>query len=1070
MMMKHCKKILGYFTFVILVSVLFVQNVDARTEIKCSEKANGELLDMFNFNLQLSDDRKWLEISYYPPERKYRDITFTVVGVNTFKATTDRQGNVLLEDNGNDEANLNRYINAACSAHFGSWPCSADTSAYRKFSAGQVYTYPVVFYDPTNDGEQMMSLKIRANEQIDGCAADDDVYIYLGFSYYGESSGGSFNYDGGTSSIVTTTNALNCSNYAASFSPDSFNYKFCQAKDLARQDGSNYFEDEFTPTYKKFSSSAISDFKCNTKICNSSTDSNCVPIEPRTSSDPEDPDGYYVNKSYMYASGKEVAYTSSYLFHYNPGSTPASQDISCSKECEEAVTVEYGPPVAAEGGMCFEYKVKVTSRVVCKVDADIPPVPQNYNYCTPTPYCLWRGIEVHTEGGPNDDFDNCVKECDGGKYTDKCSKKCYNEVYANANSSKKTANSLLLTYEPRQLAGATDSYTIADCKRNSQNYDYTYTTIYNAIYKLAYDKAYNDNVANGQSEADADNRAKQTAQAEADAKAVNLNRRSATGVARVNPPATMTTPNNGCYQRVSSKLQWKGVTNSTYGRWYLESSHKYYTTYVVDTEGSDAGIYRNTKNGLCQDSCSWINCGSSGYLNPEDIAYDFAFNTEQYLEAKSKCKAAASCNTSTAEFTISTDYNTRKNPDDYIKIEFPYSSASPSESEKDKLNSHESGYAVGVDKGTAGAANTTLLNYDEYSNYNCYGRSLDDEITYKAEWSFPGSWVNAKSFKTIYDESKVTTSYIAYPKQFCLPDDAGIVNPLWWNYYNKMVFEAAKAEATAAGTTYDTSLDNSYADNLCKISTSSNTVKTIDTSVSENYISENYVDRWNILAQTTNFGNYGWNIDISCFYATNTYTPPTCVGDDCGPCVGDDCNKKECGDPGYRIRSVDLADVFPDEEGTPSSDVTKPSRGVEKTPWNWTSNSATRDPASVYVIKPSEYLEYIQEENQSSGTAQVDGTGIDINYYSDDNIDYEFNLTTILLRDMRNRNNNFAYNTFEDNASNGSVTKNVIYFYQSKLFRDGGPLASAVVKMPSVSALKCNNLKNSNECQTEFGE
>ena len=33
------------------------------------------------------------------------------------------------------------------------------------------------------------------------------------------------------------------------------------------------------------------------------------------------------------------------------------------------------------------------------------------------------------QGGPNEDFEACINECDGGKYTPKCSNTCYEKIY-----------------------------------------------------------------------------------------------------------------------------------------------------------------------------------------------------------------------------------------------------------------------------------------------------------------------------------------------------------------------------------------------------------------------------------------------------------------------------------------------------------------------------------------------------------------------------------------------------------------------------------------------------------------
>ncbi len=135
---------------------------------------------------------------------------------------------------------------------------------------------------------------------------------------------------------------------------------------------------------------------------------------------------YYVNKDYYYAK-EEDSENIEYTYHYTSGETEKVSGGSCTRVCEEATVVEYGPPVASKAGLCFEYKVRVTSRVVCNSDLKITP-PPTPNICTPTPYCNQVSGFVH-QGGPNEDFEKCIQECDGGKYSQSCSNKCYSEVY-----------------------------------------------------------------------------------------------------------------------------------------------------------------------------------------------------------------------------------------------------------------------------------------------------------------------------------------------------------------------------------------------------------------------------------------------------------------------------------------------------------------------------------------------------------------------------------------------------------------------------------------------------------------
>lgn len=157
-------------------------------------------------------------------------------------------------------------------------------------------------------------------------------------------------------------------------------------------------------------------------------------------------DEYYVNKDYYYAKEEEST-TVNYNYEYTSRNKETVSGGSCVRTCEEAVVVEYGPPVASKAGLCFEYKVKVTSRVVCNAANKISP-PTTPQVCTPVPYCNnFPGLV--NDAGPSEEFDQCIQECDGGKYGQECSNKCYQEVYGDDESE---STSLGVSYEGKITA------------------------------------------------------------------------------------------------------------------------------------------------------------------------------------------------------------------------------------------------------------------------------------------------------------------------------------------------------------------------------------------------------------------------------------------------------------------------------------------------------------------------------------------------------------------------------------------------------------------------------------------
>ena len=155
---------------------------------------------------------------------------------------------------------------------------------------------------------------------------------------------------------------------------------------------------------------------------------------------------YYQNIKYYYAQTTfKYNNLGRYQYNYSVLKPHKSKTLSCELECQESVTVEYGPPVAIKAGLCFQYRVKVTSRVYCWVSKKPEEPDHPTGYCTPGPTCYHSGV-AYRQGGPTDEFEKCVKECDGGKYTQKCSNKCYEKVYGKAINQyeiKKTASGAL---------------------------------------------------------------------------------------------------------------------------------------------------------------------------------------------------------------------------------------------------------------------------------------------------------------------------------------------------------------------------------------------------------------------------------------------------------------------------------------------------------------------------------------------------------------------------------------------------------------------------------------------------
>lgn len=742
---------------------------------------------------------------------------------------------------------------------------------------------------------------------------------------------------------------IDCSNVSG----NSFEALFCAAKNKAQgsSSGSNTLDytDKFNDgaTYSSLYGNSAVKFQCDYKTLHKEEDLKG--------------DNYYVNKSYLYGSGTYNMEFGTYKYHFAPGEEKNGSNVSCKVKCEESVEVEYGPPVASKAGLCFEYKIKVTSRVSCSLaeKPEPPEVPGGGSYCTPVPWCTdsagTGSYQVH-QGGPNQDFDNCVKKCDGGKYTDKCSKKCYKEVYGKKGATKTDA--FLESATVRRTAA--DKYSLSACIQK----------------------------------------------------------------------------NGGCYYRSGGTVDWS--PSPPEGRWYTENGRPG-STYYLDGHG----IYRELYSSgvLCDDICWWEGCDGEVYLNPGFAEMDKEDNQEIYDQAVAQCNAAASCNSSTATFTISVDYthNTKSGTED-VTIDFPYSK------QTDKLAS----LGVGNDSSnTASKDNSTLLGYD-----GCY-KDTSREDWYQAEWSFPGTWINNKTGEITYVNKDKTSGWQSMEKKFCIPLDAKDVNTRWWNYYyNKML----------SGINNSTNSD-SYSD-ICH--NNSNSITNPSSNIAP--------DKWNIHGNTKKFGYFDWNIDVECFYALNTNPAnvPSSNKTDT-----DKCNNST--KPDYRVRPVDLENLFPATDGSKLNGTGGSSSGgsgsgtggsgsnssgsgsggsgsgsygsgsggsgngiTGRTPgFNW-SEYATNTKNPAYTSFPSKYVSTIQK--------------VGYTIYSDNYLDYEFVLTTDALRKMRNKTKNSEknYTKFEGQSTVGS---NGVTNYKSTEIRSGD-LSGISKKLPTEQGRLCNNMVN----------
>ena len=906
--------IIGVFLIVLMCGFFTFSNVQAEdtqnnepmkeSEVDPNKCTEDILLEKYNIAISetgVATDYK-LSINPDSSDRELQNVTFVIKAINGVTTTPEQQAKYTITGKGN----LVVYM-------------------------GNINNFPD---SPSGEAEKEAKLLLETFNDPDCGNVKINATITVGIPVPDTSS--EEIYDPGTPSKQI---AVDCTNYASKFNATSFEYNYCDARKKAIDLGHVY--DLGKADSFETASIAIKDklnndnkLKCN--------------YDPRPGTG-ETKDTYYLakNRSYYYAYNEyDKTIEDAYVYNYAPGNV-VKEDATCKVRCYESVVVEYGAPVASKAGFCFEYKVKVTSRVTC--DSEAPTkFKKKSGYCTPTPVCTNRGAYYVTEAGPTQEFESCIEDCDGGKYTQKCSKKCYKKVYGKSSKNKNVATDNFNYYSNNieMMASTTLQTQLDKCLERSKNYD---------SYR------------------------------------------------------------GGCYYKQDGKIKWAQTVPKTWngapGRWYPLKGYKNYRDYDVDS----AGFYRHDYGSYhCRDTCWWTGCSGNKYLNPTQADADFEANKKQYEALKEECKAAASCTEKTAEFTIEVDYKTK---DETITIEFPY------QSEPDKLpsQSKEEGTVAGS---TADKTNTTILDYN-----GCY-KSYPAANWYQTEWSFPGSWMNSKTGEISFVDKTGQSGWFTEKDKFCVPLNAESVNAKWWNWYKNI-------NATAD----DTFTSEEYIDdcgNVIKQATfSSDDAKDLE---------------YNIRAQTQKFGYFGWKFNISCFYALNN-NPSSASGEDNSS--SDKCNTTL----NYRVRSVDMDNMFPAQDGTATDTSSVAGATGRKPGFNWTQQATISYAKNEkYAVNPSELI------------AEIQSVGDDIYYKNDKKyLDYEFVLTPKTLQAIRNLSTDRSKENYTSWLGTFDVTgqKYGVVTYSSGLFRNGGILDDVSITKEKGN-IGCNNDGTGENCELYY--
>lgn len=784
-------------------------------------------------------------------------------------------------------------------------------------------------------------------------------------------------------------------NTMSNFAENSFEYNYCTVYNKAKENNSDANKTLFNVNWESgFDAKDIKAFKCDiNKIVKSQDVLN-------------DDSQYYVeeNRKYMAATSEKQINVGEYVYNYAYSSSDNKKvvvqekvPITCKKACTEAIKVEYGAPVASKAGLCFEYKVKVTSYVKCDlIEEPAQPDKNKYKVCTPVPGCNHGSGYNDTAAGPNSEFKACVDKCDGGEFTKKCSTKCYKEVYLNNSNNKKTA--LLDSIE-----------VLATKTANKKD-----------------EKKKKDEEAEKQEKADVmQNVDEGNETQEHDFQHIGEGK---------------------YYVNNKGRIIWKPATHL--GRYYLETKDReeeWKKYKCAKKSGQGGGILADCG---CAADCYWKGCTNkegkvSQYINPDDSEADAEINMETYKKARELCKNETTCSTTAAEFEISVDYKYGEKAEQKKTISFPYTKNDKDNKNSIKLTNDGKGKVTCDNPG--GSKNTTLIESQGcYANSNCTMKERDggykaNDINnyYMTEWTFPGTWQHVKTGEITYEkpeQSEIDNKvWIEKGNKYCIPLDQVEVNKIWWDKY----YAALTTNANGTQNLEYSITDTNYIENISGCASTNNGENAVPTNTT---IKDSDID-YNIHAATNSFGYFHWNINVDCFYAVGKVptTPSTETKDKDGNTISCLSPSKEQ----MKIRTVDLGNLFP---GTGEETLSNPTETGRTPGFNWSTFAEPKfietgtDTEQTYSsqIHPKDYLNYVQKNKYT--------------IYNDDELDYDISLSKDQINQLRSLVKDNNYTKYE-----GSSTTDSASHYISDLWDKGLVTAH---KHPTGSALKCNNLKN----------
>ena len=608
---------------------------------------------------------------------------------------------------------------------------------------------------------------------------------------------------------------------------------------------------------------------------------------------------------------------------------------NCTTTCKEEIEVNFSDPVATQAGMCFQYLIEIKSKVVCD-SYYTAPRPSKPAVCVPTASCVKSNGYESDKGGPSEDFDACVQECDGGEYTQNCIDKCYTKVYETSNSKSGKQANRQTTFEPTPSIFTTD-YSISS---NSQA-----TKLANGCLT-----PWNTTDANA---------------------LYNQHQKDPGGEYSGNRWIPSKT---GCSSSIGQfYFRSLGVTEQTIDEvrgWYSDSYGV--KQYDAGPNGFLVRIKRDGYSDVCNDTCSWINnCGSNTVLTQYLADQQYQKELEEWEKAKEQCEQkAATCTNETTDYEIVVDNVDKDNDTDDDEETF---------SSSQKLN----GTTV-----TGEFPDMVIL-----TDGSCEDGE-DDPWNYHNIITFPGTWINNKTGQTVHSMDPGHEDFYTYVgNQYCTKLNSVPINTAWYDW---------KVNQNGDSSALTDEEKNEIEDNI----------------------------EMNINGHIDNYGYFGWDFDISCFYAVGE--PDT----SCPPSDPDypNCDDPTNGDPDptapvddYTFRPISLDNLFPNSVTPTSADdkntnasllineveslrgnsATKVADETREIGFNWTCG-ATNLENPDYPVQPVSLINEIQELGDSI-------------YEGDEYLDYHIVLTPETMKKVRDYNDKYDSYTEPTTDSSSEV-------------------------------------------------